>query len=48
MGKYLLNLLPVDDLPYLLEEGWPHVLVVEVVGVHPNINGQQCVQVGVS
>mmetsp|Transcript_14257 Transcript_14257/g.35930 ORF Transcript_14257/g.35930 Transcript_14257/m.35930 type:complete len:255 (-) Transcript_14257:209-973(-) len=37
----LFDVLPVDDLPDGLDVVWPHVLVLEVVGVLPNIDSQQ-------
>lgn len=40
-SETLLHLLPVDDLPHLLEVGWSRISIVEVVGVFPNINTQK-------
>jgi hypothetical protein len=37
----VLNASPVDDLPDLLEIIWSEVLVLEVVGVFPDIDGEQ-------
>lgn len=32
---------PVNDLPDLLQVGWSQVLILEVVGVLPNIDGEE-------
>ena len=37
----MLDLLPINDLPHFLQEGGPHVLVVQVVRVFPHINRHQ-------
>ena len=40
-GKSLLHLLPVDDLPDLLQEFGSRVLIVEIVSVLPDIHVQK-------
>ena len=40
-GESLSHLLPVDDLPHFLQEGWPQVFVVQVVGVLPDVYCEQ-------
>jgi len=50
--KSLGHLLPVDDLPHLLQENRAQVLVIQVVSVLPNVNGQKgskaCANIGES
>ena len=39
--KTLLNLLPVDNLPNVVEVLWSSILIVKVVGVLPDINSNE-------
>ena len=39
--KTLLNLLPVDNLPNVIEVLWSSILIVKVVGVLPDINSNE-------
>ena len=41
------NLFPVDDFPNLLHEVWSHVLVVNVVGMLPDVNSQKGDKIGI-
>lgn len=39
INKPLFNILPVHDLPNLLHVLGSHILVVDVVGVFPHVDG---------
>ena len=45
-GEVRRNKLPVDQRPEVVQVAWTGVAVVDVVGVFPNVHGQQRLRVG--
>ena len=47
-GKSFADLVPVNNLPHLLEKDWPGILVVDVVGMFPDVHVKYWHKLGVT